>query len=105
MTTLDVSVPGELRLVLRGAAENAILETLRHWPYWLRVEVERDPADQAQCRSITLITGRNQEATIREVLRRSFRMTFPPEGGDRPLVVELASEVKVSRHRSRLGRA
>jgi hypothetical protein len=92
MTTLDMSTPGELRLVLRGAAENAILNTLRHWPHWLRVEVERDPADRALYRSITLITGRNQEATIREVLRRSFRMTFPPEGGERSLEVEAPSE-------------
>jgi hypothetical protein len=102
MTTLDMSTPGELRLVLRGAAENAILNTLRHWPHWLRVELERDPADRTQYRSITLITGRNQEATIREVLRRSFRMTFPPEGGDRAMVVEPAPALV--RRRSKLAR-
>ena len=39
MTTLDVNTPGELRRVLRGPAENAILNTLRHWPYWIGVEV------------------------------------------------------------------
>lgn len=99
MTTLDMSTPGELRLVLRGAAENVILNTLRHWPHWLRVEVEHDPADRAEYRSVTLITGRNQEATIREVLRRSFRMTFPPEGGDRPLVVDAPAEPARSRQR------
>jgi hypothetical protein len=86
-----MSTPGELRLVLRGAEENAILNTLRHWPHWLRVEVERDPANRAEYRSVTLITGRNQEATIREVLRRSFRMTFPPEGGERAMVAEAAA--------------
>lgn len=88
MAILDLRIPGELRLVLRGAAENAILNTLRHWPHWLRVEVERDPADRARYRSVTLITDRDREATIREVLRRSFRMTFPPEGGEQTLVVE-----------------
>ncbi len=88
MATLDMSSPGELRLVLRGAHENAILNTLRHWPHWSRVEVERDPADQKQCLSVTLIADRSQETTIREVLRRSFRMTFPPEGGDQTLTLE-----------------
>jgi hypothetical protein len=82
MTTLDMSTPGELRLTLRGEAENAILSTLRRWPYWLRVELEHDLTDTAQCVSVTLITGRNQEATLREILRRSFGLAFPPEGGD-----------------------
>lgn len=87
MTTLDLSTPDELRLILRGAAENVVLDTLRHWPYWLRVEVERDPLDATQYVSLTLIAGRSQEMTIREVLRRSFGMTFPPEGGDCALKV------------------
>lgn len=100
MTTLDMSTPGELRLVLRGAAENPILDTLRHWPYWLRVEIERDSADRTRYHSVTLITGRNQEATIREVLWRSFRLTFPPEGGDQKLVVAATQEPTRRRSRS-----
>jgi hypothetical protein len=87
MTTLDLSVPGELRLTLRGANENAILNTLRHWPHWLRVEIERDPTDRSQISSVMLVADRTQEATIREVLRRSFGMKFPVEGGDQILVV------------------
>ncbi|NNJ11376.1 hypothetical protein EKD04_013630 [Chloroflexales bacterium ZM16-3] len=82
MTTLDLSIPGELRLTLRGAAEDTILTTLRRWPHWLRADVEHDPVNAAQCLSVTLITDRDQEATLREILRRSFGMTFPPEGGD-----------------------
>ncbi|NJN17902.1 MAG: hypothetical protein HC822_17330 [Oscillochloris sp.] len=97
MTTLDMSIPGELRLILRGTQENAILNTLRHWPHWRSVEIESDPADQAQCLSITLIADRSQEATIREVLRRSFGMTFPPEGGSRALPA--AAAVKPTRRR------
>jgi hypothetical protein len=85
MTTLDVSAPDELRLVLRGAAENAILNTLRHWPNWERVELERDPDDATRYRAVTLIAARGQEATIREILRRSFGLIFPPEGGDREM--------------------
>lgn len=86
MTTLDLSDPEELRLVLRGSAEQAILATLRRWPYWLRAEVERDPADSSLCVAVTLVTGRGQEATLREILRRSFGLIFPPEGGSRALV-------------------
>jgi hypothetical protein len=92
MTTLDISTPGELRLVLRGAAENAILNTLRHWPYWLSVEIEHDPVDKARHLSVTLITGQNHEVVLREILRRSFGMIFPPEGGERPLIVEAKPE-------------
>jgi hypothetical protein len=87
MTILNLSVPDELRLVLNGAAENVILATLRRWPHWLRVELERDPADASQCLSVTLITGRAHEATLREILRRSFGLVFPAEGGSQPLVV------------------
>ncbi len=87
MTTLDMSIPGEVRLILRGAAENAILTTLRRWPHWLRAEVEHDPVEPTQCVAVTLITERAQESTIREILRRSFGLTFPPEGGSQPLVL------------------
>jgi hypothetical protein len=87
MTTLDLSSPDELRLVLSGAAENAILKTLRRWPNWLRAEVERDPADTDICVSVTLVASRTQEATIREILRRSFGLIFPPEGGTRALPI------------------
>lgn len=103
MTTLDMSNPGELRLVLRGAAENAILNTLRRWPHWSGVEFERDPADHGKYLSVTLITGCNQEATIREILRRSFRMTFPPEGGDTPFLAEAPQDA--SRRGPRMRRA
>ncbi|NTW01105.1 MAG: hypothetical protein HGA19_07295 [Oscillochloris sp.] len=82
MTTLDLSTPGEVRLILRGAQENLILTTLRRWPHWLRAEVEYDPADKALCQAVTLIADRDQELTLRDILQRSFGMTFPREGGD-----------------------
>lgn len=85
MATLDLSMPGKLRLTLRGSNENTILTTLRRWPHWLDAEVDRDPVDRSQCLAVTLIADRDQETTIREVLKRSFGMTFPPEGGDRTL--------------------
>ncbi|MCU0492847.1 MAG: hypothetical protein MUD01_14745 [Chloroflexaceae bacterium] len=81
MTTLDISVAGELRLTLHGAAENRILATLRRWPHWQDAHVERDPANTGQCIAVTLVTSRSNEATLREILLRSFGLRFPPEGG------------------------
>lgn len=86
MTTLDISTPDELRLTLHGAAENTILATLRRWPHWLRAELERDPADTSQYLTVTLITSRSQEATIRDILQRGFGMVFPREGGSMAFV-------------------
>jgi hypothetical protein len=83
MSTLDLSSPDEVRLVLSGAAENAILETLRRWPHWLRAEVKRDSADRRVILAVTLVSSRSHEVTIREILRRSFGLTFPLEGGTR----------------------
>jgi hypothetical protein len=87
MTTLDMSVPGEVRLILRGAAENVILTTLRRWPHWLRAEVEHAPDEPTRCVAVTLVTERQQEATIREILQRSFGLKFPAEGGSLPLTL------------------
>jgi hypothetical protein len=101
MTTLDINTPGELRLTLRGAAENVILTTLRRWPHWQRAEVEHNPADAAECLAVTLITDRGQEPTLREILRRSFGMIFPPEGGD--ITLKLAPTPE-PRRRSATGR-
>lgn len=81
MATFDLHVPGELRLILRGADENRVLETLRRWPYWLRAELEHDPVDTTRILTVTLIAGREQEAMLREILRRSFGLEFPAEGG------------------------
>jgi hypothetical protein len=85
MATLDLSRPDEVRLVLSGAAENAILATVRRWPHWLRAEVDRDPADTSQIAAVTLVAQRDHEATVREILRRSFGLTFPEDGGSREL--------------------
>ncbi|HMO56911.1 MAG TPA: hypothetical protein PKA05_17845 [Roseiflexaceae bacterium] len=92
MTTLDMSIPGELRLILSGEAESAILTTLRRWPHWMRAEVERDPADTSRCLSVTLIAERSQEPIIREILRRGFGLNFPAEGGSQTLVLPPAAE-------------
>lgn len=85
MTTLDMSVPDQLRLTLRGDAENRILTTVRHLPYWREVAIERDPDDMQRTLSVTLIADRTHEPTVREILKRSFRLTFPPDGGSQEL--------------------
>lgn len=81
MTRLYTDRSGELCLTLSGEEENRILSTLRRWPYWQRADVERDPADAERCLSVTLVTDRMYEATLREILKRSFGLTFPAEGG------------------------
>lgn len=81
MTTLSISESGEVSLTLRGAAENRILATLRRWPHWQRVTLERDPADTKRCLAVTLIADQSHEATVREILKRGFGLTFPATGG------------------------
>jgi hypothetical protein len=85
MSTLDKSVGDEIRLTLSGAEEERILATLRRWPHWLRAEVERDPANAEHTLAVTLVAAQSQEATLREILRRSFGLVFPPEGGSAEL--------------------
>jgi hypothetical protein len=81
MTTLSISESGELFLTLRGAEENRILMTVRRWPHWRRVDIERDPMNAADCLAVTLIADQTYESTVREILKRSFNLTFPPAGG------------------------
>ena len=81
MTTLSISDTGELCLILRGADENRILATIRRWPYWCHVDIERDPMDAERCLSVTLFTDQIYESTVREILKRSFGLTFPATGG------------------------
>jgi hypothetical protein len=88
MAELYTSATGELCLVLRGSAEDRILHTLRRWPHWRRVDIERDPAHPERCLSVTLITDQMHDQTVRSVLQRSFGMKFPAEGGTSDIVVE-----------------
>jgi hypothetical protein len=88
MTTLSISESGELCLTLRGAAEDRILTTVRRWPHWRRVDIERDPVNVAYCLSVTLITDQIYESTVRDILKRSFGMTFPEAGGNREIAPE-----------------
>ena len=81
MTTLSISESGELCLTLRGASENRILATLRRWPYWRRVALERDPINTQEYLAVTLIADQAHESTVREILQRSFGLTFPASGG------------------------
>lgn len=90
MSTLLLSDTGEVALTLRGAAEDQILTTVRRWPHWQRVTIERDPSNAKRCLSVTLITDQLYESTVREILRRSFGMTFPIEGG--------SSEIEMKAH-------
>ncbi len=76
MPTLYLNASGELCLELRGAADDPILTTFRHWPHWRRVDIERDP-NTSRFVAVTLIADVTYEPTVRAILRRSFGLTFP----------------------------
>lgn len=97
MSTLSTNTAGELLLTLRGENEDRILTTVRRWPHWQRVVVERDPEDSRRCLSVTLVTDVAFEAVVREILRRSFNLIFPDAGGS----VELALPEPPARGRKR----
>lgn len=82
MARLSTDISGEVHLTLRGDDENRILATVRRWPYWVRADVERDPENATKCLSITLVADRLYESIVRDILKRSFSMTFPDAGGD-----------------------
>jgi hypothetical protein len=88
MTTLATSTSGEFTLTLRGQDEDRILTTLRRWPYWLRADVERDPSNPKRCLSVTLVADKLHEPMVRDILKRSFGMIFPVEGGSAELTPE-----------------
>lgn len=95
MALLSVSTGGELCLQLAGVAENAVLDSLRRWPHWQRVAVERSPADEAVCLSVTLATDPANEPALRNILKHGFGMTFPVGGGQSEGMIR--SEPTVSR--------
>lgn len=82
MTILSIQASGEIWLTLRGETENRILTTVRRWPHWQRVDVERDPNDSARCLAVTLVADQIHEATVRDILKRGFGITFPAAGGE-----------------------
>jgi len=94
MSTLSISESGEVRLTLRGAEENRILATVRRWPYWRRVALERDPANTERYLAVTLIADQAHETIVREILKRSFGLTFPLSGGSCELRPEPAPPVR-----------
>lgn len=88
MSTLSINESGEVSLTLRGAEENRILTTMRRWPYWRRVALERDPVNTEQYLAVTLIADQAHETIVREILKRSFGLTFPLSGGSCELLPE-----------------
>lgn len=99
LTTLSTSQTGELCLTLRGEAENRILTTLRRWPHWQRVTIERDPENADRCLAVTLVAEAAFESTIREILKRSFNLTFPEDGGTSELAAEAPAPARAARGR------
>jgi len=91
MATLSINDAGELYLTLRGAAEDRILTTVRRWPHWQRVALERDLVNTERCLAVTLVADQAYESTVREILKRSFGLTFPAAGGSSEIGPEAPS--------------
>jgi hypothetical protein len=93
MSKLFLNQRGQLCLALRGAADNPILTTFRHWPHWRDVQIEHDSKTR-QCVAVTLITDLTYEPTVRAILKRSFGLTFP----DFPHESVLTPAPRIRRH-------
>ena len=82
-----LSYPSATEVQLRlGAQENAILTVVRHWGWWTHAAVEGQLPGDPQVAAVILTAQRGADQTIREILRRSFQIVFPTEGGDGTLV-------------------
>jgi hypothetical protein len=78
-----LSYPSATEVQLRlGAQEDAILTVVRHWAWWTRAEVEGRLSGDTQVSAVMLTADRDGDATIRQILHRSFRLVFPAEGGE-----------------------
>ena len=102
----QLSYPSATEVQLRlGDQEDAILTVLRRWGWWTRADVEGRLPGAAQVSSVILTAARGQDRTIRTILRRSFQLVFPAEGGagvlttDAP-AAELAQRAETKRRRS-----
>lgn len=82
---------------MRGEAENAILTTLRRLSYWERADIERDPEQANKCVAVTLVADRSHESTVREIMKRSFDLTFPDQGGNGEVRARAATNSSRSR--------
>jgi hypothetical protein len=77
-----LSYPSASEVQLRlGAQEQAILTVVRRWGWWTRAEVEGQVPGEAQVTAVILTAQRGSDQTIRRILRLSFQLVFPTEGG------------------------
>ena len=77
-----LSYPSATEVQLRlGAQEDAILRVVRHWGWWTYADVEGRLPGDPQVAAVILTAHRGADRTIREIMRRSFQIVFPPEGG------------------------
>ena len=81
MARLTYPVEGELELRL-GPKEDAILTVVRKWAWWTRAEVEGRVPGQSEVSAVVLTADRGTDPMIREILRRSFQLVFPVDGGE-----------------------
>lgn len=81
MASLTYPVDGELQLRL-GPTEDAILSVVRKWAWWTRAEVEGRVPGERQVVAVVLTADRACDPMLRDILRRSFQLAFPIDGGE-----------------------
>lgn len=81
MTHLSYPSSTELQLRL-GPHENEILTVVRHCAWWTRAEIEGRLPGSSEVAAVILTAERRMDSTLREILRRSFKLAFPDEGGE-----------------------
>lgn len=83
-----LSYPSSTEVQLRlDSQEDAILTVVRGWAWWKRAEVEGQLPGDIGVSAVILTAERTADATIREILHRSFQLVFPVEGGEGTRVV------------------
>jgi hypothetical protein len=96
-----LSYPSATEVALRlGRQEDAILTVVRRWRSWTRADVEGHMPGDAEVTAVVLTAERGTEATIREILYRSFRIVFPTDGGEGTVVERAAAGSASRKYRS-----
>lgn len=95
MAFLNYPDADEVELQL-GPNEDAILTVVRHCEWWTRAKVEGQEPGNPTVVGVTLVAERERDTTIREILLRSFQISFPADGGQG---VQAESKVVARAHR------
>jgi len=98
MAYLNYPSTTEVQLQL-DAKEGAILAVVRGCPWWTKADIER-ALGSTLVTSVTLTTTQAMDSTLRRILRMSFGLVFPKEGGVGHHPVRAHANITQEAHRS-----